>query len=129
MSSGGVNLNTTVSNVLALIHPKVAIVYRRYAGTENVLGVRTPVYAEPITTMAQVQAPDPSMLRKVDKGNDASVRKAFWVDAALSPICRPDGKGGDIIEYDGHSWQVIAIQDDFRLVGWVCVLGEMRLGS
>lgn len=123
----GINLNHTASRVLGLIHPAVPIRYRKCLGSENVRGVRKPLYSGPIEAMAQVQAPDPETLRKADMGNDAKNVRAFWIDADLAPTRRPDGKGPDIIEYDGRAWLVTAIPDNFRIVGWVCVLAEMQL--
>lgn len=121
----GYNINNTVSQFLHGFHNQVQVEYFRYKGETNNFGTIAVSYHPPIQITVQQQVPEPATLMNVRKEVDIRYVRQFWANWEIMPAQRIDGKGGDLIWYDGHTWYIESIKDDFRQTGWVSVLGVM----
>jgi len=74
---------------------------------------QVPTYATPISGPAQLQALDSKDLKQLDGLNIQGEIKAMYLRGILAGVIRPDGIGGDLIQFAGQTWLVVKV-----LEGW-----------
>lgn len=61
------------------------------------------------TGQANIQALDGDALKQLDGLNVQGTIRAAYLYGALAGVIRPDGKGGDLMEFNGQSWLVVKV--------------------
>jgi len=122
------NLHELVRGFIPIVNPDETVQWYRNVGqSHGDYGVVTPVFAEPVSAVAQVQSEsDASLYYQNRAGDNSIVRRCYMMgDEPVQPagIVRPQARGGDVIRRaDGSWWLVNGVIDDFSLQsGWVCV--------
>lgn len=128
------NVNFIVGRALTPIYPIIQVDLFFYNGQINTLGTVVSSYTGPITVDANIQFSQfgnfksPERLRHLDRHNETSVYRDFWVNLEqLTGLNRNISTGGDYISFEGLKYKIIAVDEKFR-VGWVlltCAQGEL----
>lgn len=104
------NLRGIVNAVTQTVNPNVTVTLRASTGYTVGAGARqVPSYAAPVTGPAQVQALDNAALQHIEGLNQQGNYRAIYLRGPLHGVIRPDGIGGDLIEYNGKTWLVVKI--------------------
>ncbi len=99
------NLHGIVSGAIGAVNPLVPIVIRRSIGnTQQADFTRVPMYADPVTVIAQVQALSAGDLQQTEKLNIQGEQRAVYINGRTDGVIREDRKGGDLVEWDGKIW-------------------------
>lgn len=70
---------------------------------------QVPAYASPVTGYAQIQALDSSDLKHIDGLNLQGTLKTIFMYGALAGVIQPQGKGGDLVKFDGNTWLIVKV--------------------
>lgn len=70
---------------------------------------QVPSYADPVTGYAQIQALDSSDLKHIDGLNIQGTLKTIFMYGALAGVIQPEGKGGDLVKFDGNTWLIVKV--------------------
>jgi hypothetical protein len=92
---------------------KVATVLRSTGYTIGAGRKQAPTYAAPVSGPAQVQALDGSDLKQLDGLNVQGTMRAIYLRGVLAGVIRPDGTGGDIVQFDGQDWLVVKVLESW----------------
>ena len=127
------NLHELVRGCIPIINPDETVQWYRCTGqTTGDFGVVTPVFADPVAVIAQVQSESDASLYFQQRAGDNSIVRKFYLNGSEptqpAGIVRPDARGGDVLRRaDGSWWRVNGVIDDFSLQsGWVCVRGVLQ---
>ena len=123
------NLHNIVKNAIGAVNPHEPIYLYRATGKTNVKGKITPNYTA-VNMTAQVQGLSAQDLELNDMLAAATHKAKFYLDAPADSIDRFSATTGDIIKRaDGSYWNIVQVAEDFRGVGWECVLAVMAAGT
>lgn len=126
------NLNNLAGNVLAAagVHSFEPILWRRCIGQENTGGKMRPVYAEGVTLQAQTRTASDAALNHADMVGMNDITRQFYINNSatgnVNGLARQEGKGEDMLLYRGQWWKVVAVVEDFTVMGWVQVRAVMQ---
>ena len=120
------NLHSIVAGAIGSVNAHETVKVYTCIGTTNVKGVVTPTY-EVSERRAQIQAPDESDIKLVEKLAEAEHKIRCYIDAPASTINRVTQSAGDMIQRaDGSYWLIVGIKDDFSLEGWLCAYAVLQ---
>ena len=108
------NLFHAVSPLIQVIQPLTPAVLRRSAGYTIGPGrTQIPAYAPGEDVFIQVHALTEYShgvdLKQLDGLNVQGTARAVFIDGHILTASRPDGTGGDLLEFEGKTWLVIRI--------------------
>lgn len=98
------------------INPNVIGTVRRSTGYTIGAGRKqTPSYADPVTGPIQVQALDGDDLKQLDGLNIQGTLRAVYLRGPLAGVIRPDGTGGDLVEFGtpSQTWLVVRVLESW----------------
>jgi hypothetical protein len=136
-----VNLNNLAGRALAAagVHSYEPIHWYRCTGQENTGGKMRPIYAEGVLLQVQTRTASDAALNHADMVGMNDITRQFYinniaaVDARMGSetgnvngLARQDGKGEDMLLYRGQWWKVVAVVEDFTVMGWVQVRAVMQ---
>lgn len=108
------NLFRAVSPLVSVVQPPVPAVLRRSIG--YVIGSgrqQVPQYAPGENVFIQVHAlteyTHGADLKQMDGLNVQGTSRAVFIDGHILTASRPDGTGGDLLEFNGGTWLVIRL--------------------
>lgn len=108
------DLRTLSNSVSSQVNANTLVTVLRSTGfTVGAGRKQIPTYAAPVTGPAQIQALDAKDLKQLDGLNIQGTIKAIYLRGILAGVIRPDGVGGDLIQFGGKTWLVVKV-----LEGW-----------
>jgi len=104
------DLRSLANAVSGTVNPNVTVTVLRSTGYTIGAGKRqVPSYATPVIGPAQIQALDAQDLKQLDGLNITGTIRAIYLRGALAGVVRPDGQGGDIVQWSGKNWLVVKV--------------------
>lgn len=119
------NLNNLAGNALAAagVHSFEPILWYRCIGQENASGKMRPVYAEGVSLQTQTRTASDAALNHADMVGMNDITRQFYINNSetgnVNCLARQEGKGEDMLLYRGQWWKVVAVVEDFTVMGWV----------
>lgn len=108
------DLRGIANTVTSAINPNVTVSVLASTGYTAGAGAKqVPSYAEAVTGPAQIQALDSSDLKQLDGIMQQGTYRAIYLRGALHGIIRPNGTGGDLIQFDGQTWKVTKVLESW----------------
>lgn len=131
------NLHAIANPAVSTVNPNETVVwYQNIGQTTDDTGLITPIYADPVTLVAQVQADGDAALNYSDRVGQNSIVRRFYLhgtqEQRAAGIVRPEVRGGDYIrrEINGLYYLIDAVPDDFTATsGWLCVRGVEQVDA
>ena len=122
------NLHQIVSGAVGFVNPFIPAIYTASAGyTTNTAGKQIPGYAAPVTVSVQRQALTAENIRQLDNMNIQGVTTSLFLNGHANGVVRVTAKGGDLFQFDGQTWLVVAVPEQWP--DWVKVLCVLQNGS
>ena len=122
------NLHGIASGPIGSINPFITALYSASTGyTTNPAGKQIPNYAISITVRAQRQALTAENIRQLDNMNIQGLTTSLYLNGHVNGVVRVSAKGGDIFLFDGQTWLVVAVPEQWP--DWVKVLCVLQNGS
>ena len=104
------DLRSVANHAANAVNGNVLVTVQRSTGYTIGAGLnQVPSYGDPVTGPAQVQALDGEELRHLENLNIQGVIRAICLRGHLAGVIRPDGKGGDLVTFQGHNWLVVRV--------------------
>ena len=111
------NLHNLASSAISAVNPMTAIrVYPNIGYDVAADFTQDPRYGMPYDLFAQVQEFTSTDLRKLDGLNIQGARFAVFISGEWNGVVRTAGKGGDILQFRGQTWLVVAVLTQYP--GW-----------
>lgn len=125
------NLHDIASSVIQTINPLQDItITSKGSYTVDQYGKATSVAGSSITVKADVQPVNSEDIKFITNYNQSTIYKAFWVSSNVFGINRPLAKGGDIITWNGKTYYVVSMNEDwYETSGWNHFIGALQLGN
>jgi hypothetical protein len=107
------NIHGLAVGYVGIVNTNRTITLKRYTGiTQNDHYERVPSYTS-TTILAQVQALSGDQLREINHLNVQGEMRSVICADELRGVSKPDQKGGDMLNFDGHDWLVVHVQETF----------------
>lgn len=104
------NLHSLVSGAIGAVNPLIPCKIRQSTGyTTQTDGKRVPAYADPVDVMIQRQDLSNRDLRQIEGLNIQGITCAAYVQGNWYGINRTEGQGGDLFDFNGQTWLVVAM--------------------
>ena len=121
------DLRGLANGVTSAVNPNKTVTVLRSTGYTIGAGRKqVPSYAAPVTGPGQIQALDANDIKQLDGLNIQGTIRAIYLRGVLAGVVRPDGTGGDLVQFDGQTWLVVKV-----LEGWptwtkaaICLQGD-----
>lgn len=125
------NLHEIVSSAINAVNPFQEITITSRGGyTVNSYGERVAVEGESKTVLADVQPLSSEDIKFINNYNQSTIYRSFWVSEDVSGINRPAAKAGDIVTYNGDTYYVMGMKEDwYATCGWNHFIGVLQLGG
>ena len=108
------DLRGLANGVTCAVNPNKTVTVLRSTGYTIGTGRKqVPSYAAPVTGPGQIQALDANDIKQLDGLNIQGTIRAIYLRGVLAGVVRPDGTGGDLVQFDGQTWLVVKV-----LEGW-----------
>ena len=104
------DLRSLANTASGYVNPNVTVTVLRSTGYTVGAGHRqVPTYAAPVIGPAQIQALDAQDIKQLDGLNIQGTIRAIYLRGTLAGVIRPDGQGGDIVQWNGKTWLVVKV--------------------
>lgn len=117
-----VNLRAAANVLTRGINPNIApgdATVRRYTGWATSSAFkRVAAYALPQPIELQVQALKAKEIEHLDKLNISDATRAVYANGQLKALNRNDQTGGDLLQFEGAVWLVVAVLEGWTTAGW-----------
>ena len=101
------------------INPNLSVIRYAYAGkTIAASGKPKATYAAGVPMTAQVQALTKKEVEHIDNMNLSPCDRAAYVNGQINAFDRVAQTGGDLLEFEGRFWLVMAILEGWTTAGW-----------
>ena len=111
------NLNAIANSVTRSVNPNIEISILKSTGYTIGTGRKqTPTYAASVTAYGNMQALDGKDLQQVSGLNIQGTIGALFVNTDIKGSSRPDGTGGDLVQFSGETWLVVKVLESWS--GW-----------
>lgn len=125
------NLHAIANPAVSTVNPNEPVLWYENRGqSTDDSGLVSPVFASPVSLIAQVQSESDAGLYYADRVGQNSIIRRFYLhgtqEQRAAGIVRPEVRGGDYIQrtINGLFYLVDAVLDDFSATsGWVCIRG------
>jgi hypothetical protein len=112
------NLNDITAGAIGAINPNIQATVQKSLGYSTTAedGTQVPAYSSAVTASIQVQALTNRDLQMIDSLNIQDEVRAIYLDGNWEGVLRPENKGGDLIMFNGQTWlvkQVLEQWNDF----------------
>jgi hypothetical protein len=124
------DLHSAVSSAIGGVNPFIPVVLRTSSGYAYSLsgdGTRVPVFADPVTVQAQVQAFTNKEIEHLNNMNIGGILKKLYIHGKVESLDRKDGTGGDLITWDGDTWLVVHVLENWP--DWTAAVLQKQLTS
>jgi len=113
------NLHAIAAPFSAIVSGATAGQWQQSTGYEtSAAGKREPAYAEAAPIDLRVQALSGPELQLLDSLNIQGTKRAIYANGDLQGADRKDGKGGDLLTFDGSVWLVATVLETWGASGW-----------
>ena len=120
------DLYSIVSGAIGAVNPFVSAQYLQATSTTtNPDGSRTPSYASPVQVSIQMQELSFKELQQVQNLNLQGIVRTAYMKGAAYGVCRGAGTGGDKIVFQGQTWLVVAVPEQW--VDWCKVVIQLQV--
>lgn len=125
------NLHQIVSGAINSVNPFQKITITPRSGyAVNEYGEAIPNEDASYEVMAQIQPLTSEDIKFINNYNESTVYKAFYVSANTFGVNRPMAKGGDKVEWNGKTFFVASMPEDwYETVGWSHFIGALQLSE
>lgn len=114
-----VNLRAIANRFTSTVNPNISVQRHAYTGrTLSTSGKPTPSYAAAAPLTAQVQALTKKEVEHIDNMNLSPCDRAAYVNGQVQAFDRVDQTGGDLLEFEGKFWLVMAVLEGWTTAGW-----------
>ena len=122
------NLHGLVQGAINSVNPSTTIVISSSAGyTVGADGTQVPAYAAPVTIQGQIQALTVDDLYKLGEMNIQGARQSVYISGHWFTALRVKELGGDIMVFNGDTWLVVAILEQWP--DWCRLAVALQNGS
>jgi hypothetical protein len=116
------------AGAIGAVNPFVPAQYVQSTGTiTNPDGSRTPSYAAPVDVSIQMQELSFKELQQVQNLNLQGIVRSMYMEGSAYGVYRGAGTGGDKIVYQGQTWLVVAVPEQWP--DWVKVLVQLQVNA
>lgn len=118
------NLHAIAVPAVATVNPMIIGTVKTSTGFSTASdGTRTPTYSTATGVPLQVQALDARELAQLDGINIEGLRRKIYINADVQGVDRKQGKGGDLIIFNGQTWLVVVVFETWDADGPWCSVG------
>lgn len=104
------NLHGIAAGAVGAVNPFIPAAIRQSTGyTTQADGERVPSYADPVSVMLQRQDLSSRDLRQIEGLNIQGITCAAYVRGNWYGVDRGNGQGGDLFDFNGQTWLVVAV--------------------
>ena len=115
-----VNLRAIANKFTSTVNPNLTVQRHASAGrTVAPNGKPVVSYASPISLTAQVQALTKKEVEHIDNMNLSPCDRAAYVNGQVNAFDRVAQTGGDLLEFEGKFWLVMAVLEGWSTAGWM----------
>lgn len=117
------NLHQIVSPFIAVVNSFVSATVKISTGyTTAADGSRTPIYQTQTNVPVQIQALTAMEIQHLDSLNIEGVSRSAYLNGDIEGLDRAFGRGGDLIIYNGTTWLVVQVMEQWSdTSGWTKV--------
>lgn len=113
------NLRALANRSTRTINPNLSGTVRVCTGyTTAATGKRVATYAAPVPATLQVQSLSIKDHEHLQALNITTAERSVFCDLQLSAVLRPDGTGGDLMQFEDAVWLVVAVLEGWTTSGW-----------
>lgn len=114
-----VNLRGIANRMTSAVNPNLTVQRHAYIGqTIAPSGRPNAQYANPVPLTAQVQALTKKEVEHIDNMNLSPCDRAAYVNGQVNAFDRVAQTGGDLLEFEGRFWLIMAILEGWTTAGW-----------
>lgn len=114
-----VNLRAIANRFTSTVNPNLTVQRHAYASrTISANGKPKAVYSDPVPLTAQAQALTKKEVEHIDNMNLSPCDRAAYVNGQVNAFDRVAQTGGDLLEFEGKFWRVMAILEGWTTAGW-----------
>jgi hypothetical protein len=125
-----VNLHQIVRGHIAAINPMTLATLQSSLGSViNPDGSRSPSYAQSVQCWVQMQSLTFTDLQMLDGLDQQGERRAIYLNGAWNGTVRVEGKGGDLLTFDGQVWLVVQVLESWVRPGWTKLAVTLQNGA
>ena len=108
------DLNSVVSGVIPSVNNPTVVVWQRSTGNATApSGTRTPTYATSVNVTVQVQGFSEKELSHLNALNIGGVLRKVYAEGQLASIIRASQQGGDLLTFNGATWLVVHVMEQW----------------
>lgn len=121
------NIRALANAATCRISPNMPIIWRQNRGTvqDRTTGRRSTSWQD-TPLVGQVQALTAHDLRHIEGLNQQAYTRAIYLNAQALGVRRSEMKGGDLFLFNGQTWKIISIPENWPLNGWGKVIVTLR---
>lgn len=120
------DLNGIVGPAIGLVNPPIQVSLRRSTGYgTSASGRREPSYADPVYMYVQRQELSSPDVRYVDGLGLQGTMTSIYSPGSLAAMDRASQVGGDLLDFDGSTWLVVAVRE--RWADWCRVIVQKQV--
>lgn len=119
------NLHSIASGLIGAVNPFITGTVTASTGyTTAGDGTQVPTYATPVTASIQVQELSTRELAHMDALNIQGNFRKVYLNGNWNGIIRPQGKGGDLMTFNGQNWLVVQVMEQWP--DWTSVIVALQ---
>ena len=108
------NLNNLASSLIGAVNPLISATLTPSSGYSTAPdGSQVPAYGAPVTASVQVQQLTTRDLATLAALNIQGNFRKVWMNGNWNGIVRPEGKGGDLLAFNGQNWLVVQVLEQW----------------
>lgn len=121
------NIRALANAATSRISPNMSIIWRQNMGAVQDMktGKRSANWQDTVL-VGQVQALTSHDLRHIEGLNQQAYTRAVYLNAQAMGARRSEMKGGDLFLFNGQTWKVISVPENWPLNGWGKVIVALR---
>lgn len=121
------NIRALANAATSRISPNMPIIWRQNMGIVQDMktGKRSANWQD-TPLVGQVQALTSHDLRHIEGLNQQGYTRAIYLNAQAMGARRSEMKGGDLFLFNGQTWKVISVPENWPLNGWGKVIVALR---
>ena len=115
-----VNVRAIANRATQGVNPNITATLRAYTGrTTTPSGKQVPGYAPAAPVVLQAQAMTKKDIEHTSGLNISRVDRVVYADVQLTGVDRARSEGGDLLVFEGKTWLVTAVLEDWTsTAGW-----------
>ena len=111
-----IDLYDIAASLTEAVNPFTRAILRVYEGEDDSIN-RNPIYRD-VSVDIEVQALSGSDLQHLENLSQTSEMRAVYIRGPLSPLSAPRKLGGDLLIFDGRTWLVTQLLEEWGNDSW-----------